>query len=152
MFLLLPSSELVDGVEDELARYTQLYNEHEPCLTVVGIGESGHLAFNDPPADFTTTEVIKAVILDETTRGQIKKRGFFKNPDDVPHYGLSLTMHALLKPKRVLALVHEEPKAPAVKKILEGPISIMCPASLLTRTEGATLYLGPQTASLLDPV
>jgi glucosamine-6-phosphate deaminase len=140
-----------EPVEAELERYTKLYNDLDPVLCVVGIGESGHLAFNDPPADFSTTDIIKAVIIDETTRNQIRKRGFFANPADVPHYGLSLTMHALLKPKRVLALAHEEAKAPAVKRILEGPVSIMCPASLLQRAPGATLYLGPASSSLLSP-
>ena len=139
-------------VENELERYTKLYSDLDPVLTVVGIGESGHLAFNDPPADFSTTDVIKAVILDETTRGQIRSRGFFANPKDVPHYGLSLTMHALLRTPLVLALAHEAPKARAVRDLLEGPISIMCPASLLQRTPQATLYLGPASAAELAPV
>ncbi|MFB9950574.1 6-phosphogluconolactonase [Rhizobium puerariae] len=137
-------------VEAELERYTKIYNELQPCLTVVGIGESAHLAFNDPPADFTTTEVIKAVMLDEKTRGQIKRRGFFENPDDIPYYALSLTMHALLKTGRVLALAHEPQKAQAVKDLLEGPLSIMCPASILQKTANATLFLGPESSALLE--
>lgn len=139
-----------EPVEDELARYTGIYTNLPPCVCVVGIGESGHLAFNDPPADFTTTDIIQAVILDETTRGQIRKRGFFADPNDVPHYGLTLTMPALLKPGRVLALAHEAAKATAVRQLLEGPVSIMCPASLLQTAPQATLFLGRESASLLS--
>lgn len=68
-------------------------------LCVVGIGNSGHLAFNDPPADFDTEDVIRVVFLDEVTRDQVKRAGIFDNIEDVPRYGLSLTMHALLKPR-----------------------------------------------------
>jgi glucosamine-6-phosphate deaminase len=137
-------------VEEELARYTQLYNELEPVLCVVGIGNSGHLAFNDPPADFDTRDVIRVVFLDEVTRDQVKRAGIFKTIEEVPHYGLSLTMHALLKPSRVLALVHDADKAPVIKQLLEGPVSFMCPASLLQQAPHAKLYLNQPAAALLD--
>jgi glucosamine-6-phosphate deaminase len=134
-------------VEGELARYTKLYNDLQPVLCVVGIGESGHLAFNDPPADFDTKDVIRVVLLDETTRGQVLKAGIFKTLGEIPHYGLSLTMHALLKPSRVLALVHEADKAGIIKKILEEPVSFMRPASILKTAPHATLYLNQAAAA-----
>lgn len=139
-----------EPVEEELARYTKLYNELQPVLCVVGIGDSGHLAFNDPPADFDTKDVIRVVFLDEVTRNQVKKAGIFQSIDAVPHYGLSLTMHALLKPSRVLALVHDADKAPTIKRVLEGPVTFMCPASLLQTAPHATLYLNQPAAALLD--
>ncbi|WP_176083369.1 6-phosphogluconolactonase [Martelella sp. HB161492] len=145
-----PMNGAAESLEDELARYTKIYNDHQPVLCVVGIGESGHLAFNDPPADFDTKDVIRVVALDPTTRGQVFKNGIFKTMDAVPKYGLSLTMHALLKPGRVLALVHEKDKAPVIKTALEGPVTFMCPASLLKKTPQATLYLNQDAASLLD--
>lgn len=140
-----------EPVEEELARYTKLYNELDPVLCVVGIGNSGHLAFNDPPADFDTRDVIRVVAMDETTRDQVKRAGIFKTLDQVPHYGLSLTMHALLKPSRVLALVHDRDKAGVIKRILEGPVTFMCPASLLQRSPNAKLYLNTDAASELAP-
>lgn len=136
-------------VEEELARYTKLYNELQPVLCVVGIGESGHLAFNDPPADFETHDVIRVVALDDTTRNQVKKAGIFKTVDEVPRYGLSLTMHALLKPSRVVALVHEADKAGVIKQLLEGPVTFMCPASLLQKQPHAKLYLNQAAAAAL---
>lgn len=141
-----------EPVEEELARYTKLYNELDPVLCVVGIGNSGHLAFNDPPADFDTEDVIRVVFLDEVTRDQVKRAGIFDNIEDVPRYGLSLTMHALLKPSRVLALVHDLDKAEIIRKVCEGPVTFMCPASLLQKTPHATLYLNEAAASKLAPV
>jgi glucosamine-6-phosphate deaminase len=139
-----------EPVEEELARYTKLYNELDPVLCVVGIGNSGHLAFNDPPADFETRDIIRVVALDEVTRDQVKRAGIFKTLDEVPHYGLSLTMHALLKPSRVLALVHDLDKAGTIKKVLEGPVTFMCPASLLQKSRNAKLYLNRDAASQLE--
>ncbi|GGM14545.1 glucosamine-6-phosphate deaminase [Nakamurella endophytica] len=146
----LPMDGAAEPVEDELARYTEIYNRFQPEVCIVGIGESGHLAFNDPPADFDTRDITRVVLLDQTTRGQISKNGIFPSIDEVPTYGISLTMHALLKPKTVIALVHEVDKAPVVKKILEGPVTFMVPASILQQHPNAHLYLSQETASLLD--
>jgi glucosamine-6-phosphate deaminase len=138
-----------DPVEAELERYTKLYNELGPALCVVGIGNSGHLAFNDPPADFETKDIMRVVFLDETTREQVFRNGIFKTREEVPKYGLSLTMHALLKPPRVLALVHDADKAGMLKQVLEGPVSFMCPASILQIAPHARLYLNKPAASQL---
>ncbi len=138
-----------EPVEEELERYTRLFNDLDPVLCVMGIGNSGHLAFNDPPADFDTRDIIRVVFLDETTRDQVKRAGIFQNIEDVPHYGLSLTMHALLKPRRALVLVHEEDKAETIKTLLEGPVTFMCPASILQTAPHAKLYLNQPAASKL---
>ncbi|OAM79257.1 6-phosphogluconolactonase [Devosia elaeis] len=138
-----------EPVEEELERYTRLFNELDPVLCVMGIGNSGHLAFNDPPADFDTTDIIRVVFLDETTRDQVKRAGIFQNIEDVPRYGLSLTMHALLKPRRALVLVHEQDKAETIRNVLEGPVSFMCPASILQTAPHAKLYLNQPAASRL---
>lgn len=141
-----------DPVEAELERYTKLYNELDPVLCVMGIGNSGHLAFNDPPADFETTDIIRVVFLDDTTRDQVYRNGIFKTKEEVPKYGLSLTMHALLKPSRALVLVHDADKATTIKKVLEGPVSFMCPASILQTAPHAKLYLNRPAASELSPM
>jgi glucosamine-6-phosphate deaminase len=138
-----------EPIEEELARYTKLYNELDPVLCVVGIGNSGHLAFNDPPADFDTKDIIRVVALNEATRSQIARNGIFKSVDEVPRYGLSLTMHALLRPGRVLALVHDADKAPVIKRLLEERVSFMCPASLLQKAPHAKLYLNQAAAAEL---
>jgi glucosamine-6-phosphate deaminase len=137
-------------VEEELTRYGRLFNELDPVLTVVGIGESGHLAFNDPPADFRTRDIIQAVPLSDVTRTQIVRNRIFPDLDKAPRYGLSLTMYALLRQPTVIALVHEPEKAEAVRQLLEEPISIMRPASILKTKKGARLYLGPAAATLLQ--
>ena len=138
-----------EPVEEELERYTRLFNELDPVLCVMGIGNSGHLAFNDPPADFDTKDIIRVVFLDETTRDQVKRAGIFQKIEDVPRYGLSLTMHALLRPRRALILVHEEDKAETIRDVLEGPVTFMCPASILQTAPHAKLYLNQPAASKL---
>jgi len=141
-----------EPVEEELARYTAVLEELAPQVCIVGIGDSGHLAFNDPPADFTTKELVRVVALSEVTRHQIHNAGTFATLDAVPHYGLSLTMYALLRPRTVIALVHSSSKAAVIKKVLEGPVTTMCPASLMQEHANAHVYLSAGAASLLSPL
>lgn len=135
--------------EAELRRYTTLLKEHQPVVCVLGIGENGHLAFNDPPADFETEELIHVVNLDIVCRSQQVGEGHFATIDDVPKQALSLTVHALLQPDHVMALVPEARKAQAVKAALEGPVTPLCPASILRTQDHVRLYLDPDSASLL---
>jgi glucosamine-6-phosphate deaminase len=137
-------------LEAEMARYTALLEAHRPVVCVLGIGENGHLAFNDPPADFTTAKLIHVVTLDETCRRQQVGEGHFATFDDVPRHALSLTVPALLRPPHVMALVPESRKASAVKMALEGTVTEMCPASLLRTQAHVKLYLDPDSAALLD--
>jgi glucosamine-6-phosphate deaminase len=133
----------------ELQRYTDLLREHKPSVCVLGIGENGHLAFNDPPADFNTDKLIHVVTLDETCRQQQVGEGHFKTFDDVPKQALSLTVPALLGAGHVMALVPESRKAKAVQAALEGPITNMCPASILRTQPHAHVYLDKDSAALL---
>ena len=133
----------------ELERYTALLEAHQPVACVLGIGENGHLAFNDPPAIFTTQDLIHVVALDEACRGQQVGEGHFASLDDVPRQALSLTIPALLRPPHVLAVVPEARKARAVRAALLGPVTPLCPASILRTAPHVKLYLDRDSAALL---
>lgn len=137
-------------VNAELQRYTQLLAQYPLDATVMGIGENGHLAFNDPPADFSTDMTIHVVVLDEACRRQQVGEGHFPSLNAVPQRALSLTIPALLSAREVLVVVPERRKATAVRAALEGPISPDCPASILQRQSHARLYLDRASSSLLD--
>ncbi|HOG45405.1 MAG TPA: glucosamine-6-phosphate deaminase [Anaerolineae bacterium] len=136
--------------EQEMARYADLLRRHDPVACILGIGENGHLAFNDPPADFDTDRLIHIVDLDETCRRQQVGEGHFANLEQVPAQAISLTVPALLRPAHVLAVVPEARKAQAVRDALLGPVTPDCPASILRTKPQVTLYLDPDSASLLD--
>lgn len=135
----------------EIARYTALLQRYRPTVVVMGIGENGHLAFNDPPADFDTRELVHIVQLDEACRLQQVGEGHFDCLDTTPTHALSLTIHALLQPKRVFVVVPEARKARAVHDALCGPITPNCPASILRTCAHAHLYLDAEAAGLLPP-
>jgi glucosamine-6-phosphate deaminase len=137
-------------IDGELRRYAALLAAHQPILCVMGIGENGHLAFNDPPADFHTRETIHVVTLDATCRQQQVGEGHFASITDVPKQAISLTIPALLKPSHVMVLAPEARKARIVKAALYGPVTEACPASVLQFQANATLYLDQDSASLLD--
>ncbi len=136
-------------VPAELARYRALLAAHPADVCVLGIGENGHLAFNDPPADFATDAVIHLVNLDERCRQQQVGEGHFPTLADVPTQAISLTIPALLSASRLLCVVPEARKAPAVKAALEGPVSPDCPASILRTQSHVTMYLDQDSAALL---
>ena len=136
----------------EADRYAALLRSHPLDLCCCGIGENGHLAFNDPPvADFDDPVAVKIVALDPASRRQQVAEGHFATIDDVPTHAISVTIPALVGARRVLAIVPEQRKAVAVRDALEGPISTTCPASYLRRQPHATLYLDGESASLLAP-
>ncbi len=119
-------------------------------LCCLGIGENGHLAFNDPPvADFADPETLKLVKLDEKCRRQQVGEGHFPHLDAVPAYAITLTIPALCRVGRMIAVVPEKRKADAVKASLEGPIATNCPGSFLRQQAHAVLYLDADSASLL---
>ena len=121
-------------------------------LCCLGIGENGHIAFNDPAvADFDDPEPIKIVKLDEKCRLQQVGEGHFPNLDAVPAYAITLTVPTLCRVGRMVAVVPERRKAEAVRATLEGPIETACPASHLRRQSHAVLYLDADSASLLSP-
>jgi glucosamine-6-phosphate deaminase len=134
-------------VEAEITRYTDLLHCHQPTACVMGIGENGHLAFNDPPADFNTTATVHVVNLDEACRRQQVGEGHFASLDEVPRQALSLTIPALLRPSHLLVVVPEARKAAAVKAALLGPVTPDCPASILRTCAHARLFLDADSAS-----
>lgn len=141
-----------EPVEEEIARYTRLLQDLEPVICVMGIGENGHLAFNDPPADFETSELVRLVEMDEVSRRQQVGEGHFPSLDEAPTHALSLTIPALLRPETVIVNTPEARKAAIVKASLEGPITPDVPASILRRQSHAQLFLDADSAALLDPV
>lgn len=140
-----------ESLPDEVARYDRTLRELRPDVCVVGIGENGHIAFNDPPADVATTDWVHVVDLDEACRRQQVNEGHFATMADVPASAISLTVAGILAARRVVAVVPEQRKALAVRCALESPISPLCPASLLRTAEHATLLLDADSARLLDP-
>ncbi len=137
-------------VTAELARYTALLESHRPIACIMGIGENGHLAFNDPPADFTTRRMIDVVNLVDSCRQQQVGEGHFARLEDVPRQALSLTVPALLSPQHVFVVAPETRKADAVRAALEGPVTPNCPASILRTAQHARLYLDRDSAALLS--
>ena len=120
-------------------------------IAFLGIGENGHIAFNDPPADFTTEDPYLIVNLDEPCRRQQVGEGWFTDISQVPVRAISMSPRQILKAKELLVVVPDQRKASAVKACLEGEISPMAPASILRRHPEATVYLDTDSASLLSP-
>jgi glucosamine-6-phosphate deaminase len=139
-----------EPVSAELARYTELLRAEPPAVVVMGIGENGHLAFNDPPADFETSELIHLVRLDEACRRQQVGEGHFASLDETPTEALSLTVPMLTSPPTVLVAAPERRKAEAVRATLEGPVTEEVPASILRRVPQARLLLDAESAALLS--
>ena len=120
-------------------------------VAFVGIGENAHLAFNDPPADFETTEPYIVVELDEACRRQQVGEGWFPSIDAVPTHAISMSIRQILDAREILVIVPDQRKAAAVAKVLTGPITPDVPASVLRRHPNTTLYLDAASASQTDP-
>ncbi len=116
----------------------------------LGIGENGHIAFNDPPADFETEDPYLIVNLDEACRRQQVGEAWFADISQVPKQALSMSVKQILKAKEILAVVPDTRKAQALKACFEGEISPMAPASILRRHPNATIYLDENSAALLS--
>ncbi len=148
------TTHYLDGLappEVECERYASLLARHPLDLCCLGIGENGHLAFNDPPvADFDDPLDLKVVALDAACRRQQVNEGHFPTDADVPAQAVTVTIPALLRAGRVLAVVPEARKAEPVRAALEGPVTTACPASILQRTPQATVFLDQHSADLLD--
>lgn len=120
-------------------------------ITFAGIGENGHLAFNDPPADFDTDDPYIIVNLDEACRQQQVGEGWFADTAAVPTQAISMSIRQILKSRAIISIVPDARKAQAVKACFEGPISPMAPASILRTHATAAIYLDSQSAGLLSP-
>jgi glucosamine-6-phosphate deaminase len=148
------TTHYIDGLAapaSECLRYAQLLRHFPLDLCCLGIGENGHLAFNDPPvADFADPLDVKVVTLDDACRRQQVNEGHFPTEADVPEQAITVTIPALLRARQVLAVVPESRKAEPVKLALEGPVTTACPASILQRTAHAAVFLDPDSAALLS--
>jgi glucosamine-6-phosphate deaminase len=145
---------LLDGSGDpgEVVRRVGAALQSAPVdIAFVGIGENGHLAFNDPPADFQTENSYLIVELDEACRRQQVGEGWFADISEVPRRAISMSVRQILKAKEIICIVPDARKAPAVKLCFEGEVSPMAPASILRRHSAATIYLDSESASLLSP-
>jgi len=147
------NAHYLDGLaepEGECRRYAGLLGAHPLDLCCLGIGENGHLAFNDPPvADFDDPLDVKVVTLDEACRRQQVHEGHFGAIDAVPARALTVTIPALLRARAVLAVVPERRKAEPVRAALEGPLTTACPASVLRTRPNVAIHLDAESAALL---
>ena len=143
---------LLDGEQnpvDVVAAVGKELNSAPIDIAFVGIGENGHLAFNDPPADFEIDQPYLIVELDQACRSQQVNEGWFKSISEVPARAISMSVKQILKSKEIIAVVPGAQKARAVKACLEGEITSMAPASILRTHPNTTTYLDTESASLL---
>ena len=148
----LKAFHYLDGETDpqeECERVGKLLTEAPIDVAFVGIGENGHLAFNDPPADFDTEQPYLVVDLDEACRRQQHGEGWFPTMDDVPTQALSMSVKQILKTSTIICSVPDERKAEAVKNSVEGDVTPDVPASILQTHGDTTLFLDQAAASLL---
>ncbi len=149
------SAFLINGEtepEEECRRLGELILKHPIDVALVGIGENGHLAFNDPPADFDTEKSYLVVELDEPCRKQQFNEGWFKTIEDVPRQAISMSIKQILKSNHIICSVPDERKAQAVKDCLENEVTNMHPASILQEHPHCIVYLDTASAGLLTKV
>ena len=137
--------------EAEARRVGELLRAGEVDVAFVGIGENGHLAFNDPPADFATEDPYIVVQLDEACRRQQLGEGWFPRLEDVPARAISMSIRQIMKARRIVCVVPDARKAAAVRDCLTREVSPGRPASALQRHPAATVYLDVHSAALLPP-
>lgn len=145
---------LLDGGVDVslvIAQTTAEIRKAPIDLAFVGVGENGHLAFNDPPADFENDAAYIVVELDEACRHQQLGEGWFKSLEEVPRRAISMTVQQILKSKQILCIVPDARKARAVEKCFQGEISPNAPASILRTHSNTMVYLDKDSAALLKP-
>jgi len=143
----------VDGETDpdtECRRLGEIISKHPIDVAFVGIGENGHLAFNDPPADFQTEEPFIVVSLDEQCRRQQWGEGWFPTLGDVPEQAISMSVKQIMKSKTIICSVPDVRKAEAVKGSVEGKVTPLVPASVLQQHKAVWIYLDNDSASLLN--
>ena len=139
-----------DDVYDECRRLGQLITQQAVDVAFVGIGENGHLAFNDPPADFDTDEPYIVVNLDDACRRQQVGEGWFTSIDEVPAQAISMSIKQILRSLEILCIVPDRRKAEAVKASVELNVNPMHPASILQTHERVRLYLDRDSSALLS--
>lgn len=135
--------------QEECRRLNEIISGRTIDVALVGIGENGHLAFNDPPADFETDKPYLVVELDEACRRQQMGEGWFDALEDVPEEAISMSIKEIMKSKSIVCSVPDKRKSAAVKNCLEGEVSNMHPASILQKHPDCTVYLDTESSSLL---
>lgn len=151
--LPLAAFHFINGEGDavtECRRLNALISAATIDIAFVGIGENGHLAFNDPPADFNTNNPYIVVNLDEACRGQQLGEGWFASFDDVPKQAISMSIRQIMQSRCIVASVPDVRKADAVRASVQGEVTPQVPASILQQHADCTLYLDPASASLLS--
>ena len=139
------------NVGEDAKRYDILISENPPDICFMGIGENGHIAFNDPiNAEFNDEKAVKVVELDDMCRQQQVNEKLFNTIDEVPTHAITLTIPTLIKSKYILCTVPGLNKAEATKNMLEGDIDESCPASILRTHSSAYLFLDKDAASKLS--
>ena len=133
----------------ECERLGQITRNHPTDVAFIGIGENGHVAFNDPPADFRTEQPYLVVNLDEACRKQQLGEGWFPTMNDVPRQAISMSVNQIMKSKAIVCTVPDRRKAEAVRNAVKGEVSPQVPASILQRHPNLNLYLDREAASLL---
>lgn len=149
----LKEVNLIDGEVDEKSECERLSKRilnHPIDVAFVGIGENGHLAFNDPPADFETESPYIVVELDEACRKQQLGEGWFKTMDDVPRKAISMSIKQILKSKHIICSVPDQRKAVAVKNTIEQSVSNLFPATAMQMHKHCLCFLDQASASLLS--
>ena len=149
----LKATCLINGETDpksECDRVGNLITKHPIDVALVGIGENGHLAFNDPPADFETEQPYIVVELDEACRKQQLGEGWFASIDDIPRQAISMSVKQILKSKHIICSVPDGRKAVAVKNTLEQPVNNLYPASILQLHPNCACYLDKSSSALLS--
>jgi glucosamine-6-phosphate deaminase len=149
----LKAVHLINGegdIEQEVKKLSDIINQHPIDVALVGIGENGHLAFNDPPADFEIETPYLVVNLDEPCRKQQMGEGWFSTLEDVPLQAISMSVRQIMKSGHIICSVPDERKALAVKNSLTQEVSNMYPASILQQHLNCTFYLDKSSASLLS--
>lgn len=154
-YVPLKSVHLINGQakdsEEECKRYSDLLDQHPVDIVCLGIGENGHIAFNDPPvADFNDPKQVKVVELDMPCRQQQVNENLFTGIDLVPTHAITITIPGLLRAMKMFCMVPAKNKADAVYATLNEEIKEKCPASILREKKGAILYLDIESASLLE--
>jgi glucosamine-6-phosphate deaminase len=149
----LKAAWLINGevdAEAECARLGGIINNYPIDVALIGIGENGHLAFNDPPADFETGQPYIIVELNEACRKQQMGEGWFKSAEEVPHRAISMSVKQIMRSGQIVCSVPDNRKAVAVKNCLEQPVSNLYPASILQLHPNCACYLDKASAALLS--
>lgn len=139
-----------DNIGNEIERLNRLIREQEIDVCFAGIGENAHLAFNDPPADFTTTEPFLQVTLDEACRQQQLGEKWFNSLEEVPTQAISMSIQQIMRSGVLILSIPDRRKAQAVKMALEGPVDNSVPASIVQQHPDCRVFLDTESASLLS--